>query len=65
VHVHLSLAFVAIALISGCAANEPMPTNAPLDLSPTQLAQLEKEASAGRGDSAYQISLYYNFVEFN
>jgi TPR repeat protein len=42
-----------------------MLTNAPLDLSPGQLAQLEKQAAAGRGDSAYQISLYYDFIEFD
>jgi TPR repeat protein len=39
--------------------------NAALDLSPTHLAGLEKEAAAGRGDAAYRISLYYDCVEFD
>ena len=39
-----------------------MAGNASLDRSPAQLTQLEKEAAAGRGDSAYQLALYYDFV---
>ena len=60
-----TLAVAIFALLSGCAANRPMPMNAPLDLTPAQLAQLQEEAAHGRGDAAYQISLYYGFVRFD
>jgi TPR repeat protein len=60
-----SLAVAAVALLCGCAANQPMPMNAPLDLTPVQLLQLEKQAADGRGDAAYRISLYYGGVEFD
>ena len=39
--------------------------NETMDRSPSQLARLETEADAGRGDSAYQIAQYYYFFVFD
>lgn len=63
--VNVLLIATVTALLVSCAAERPVPMNATLDQSPTQLAQLENEASAGRGDSAYQLCLYYDFVLFD